>query len=297
MKDGQLLISPVRVDAQTFSGESPLRITNTTQVTFSNTSSAMMLDGHLIIKPKSGTLQPNMPENETEVLTANDSMRILRTMSASEINESPDISLEAKASPTEVGSGTIVIFEIQINNTGTTNLTEISLRNQLSNGMNYSDDYSINPSLKDEKTGIVIWNNLGPIEINKNISVTFSAKVSGSNEDGQELKNKLILLAKDINNTSIQREASAIVKYTSLSATRKIGKTTVIKSKQKTFERREPIARETIHLGRTLIWDRHAYGGWKEIRVGDEYFVRNNAEADKAKTRQKIWYNPPGIKP
>jgi uncharacterized repeat protein (TIGR01451 family) len=185
-----------------------------------------------------------------------------------------------------------VSYDVTIKNSGITKLSTTSVDAYLDFGFELVK--ASNPTYSSTATAgktTIHWADIGSIEAGKTENLTYVIRVTGANIDGAELNNTVIAIGTDINNvTTTPKTNNSKIIYSEISTATEANGYLIVKMKKQPFEEREPLTRQSIHLGNLLIWDRHAYAGWKEMRNGDEYFITNKSDLKNAS--QRIWYNP-----
>ena len=210
----------------------------------------------------------------------------LKIMQADPENAKPHIDVIKTASQTSVHVDDEITYHIDIHNTGSVSVDNVSVEDRLPRGLVFQRGNPTDPSVIGGK---LVWTGAGSIEAGKWMNLSYVAKSNGTNINGDMLHNVVNISTKSGKNYA-NKSASSDISYYNASTMEVSGSDAYFEQSFEGVEEREPMARKTVHLGQSLIWDRHAYGGWKEIRIGDEYFVRN--ETDKEKTKTKTWYTP-----
>jgi uncharacterized repeat protein (TIGR01451 family) len=205
----------------------------------------------------------------------------------------PEIAVEKKANRVVItGVDNSITYTIKIRNTGQTNLTEISVEDDLPQGAVFDDASALLPDIN--MNGHLKWNNIGPIKVNESEFLIYSVKASGKYKDGEKLRNNVSVTARDeFGQIAPKKSSSSIVTYSTVAEMTPEGDFAIVQSKVEEPElvKREPLIRDTVHLGKDLVIDRHAYVGWKEFRK-PHYFITNATEKRKYDERLNRSHKP-----
>jgi uncharacterized repeat protein (TIGR01451 family) len=242
------------------------------------------VNGYAIIKynaseiSEQGSENITLEENETDPMN-NITEEPLVIMSVGEIE------VQQTSDKTEVYSGDKVTYTITIRNRGEVELTDITMVAKPDKGMNL---LTAEPQLPvTDGEGKLHWPNLGTLGTNGSTKLNYTVEINGSLEDATWLNNNVNVSGKAGDN-SVKNDSNSMILYLKASTMREVNGYAIIKYKAPEIVERKPLVRNSTHLGRPLIWDRHAYGGWMEPREGDRYFIFDSSQIPKK--RSGVWY-------
>jgi uncharacterized repeat protein (TIGR01451 family) len=217
------------------------------------------------------------PESDQgSTVLSNESNVLLTTKSVSP----PEFEVEKTANRTMIaGEDVSITYTIKIRNTGKTNLSEISVEDDLPQGAIFDRDMSDDLPDNKDTNGHLKWNIIGPINVTESKSLEYIVRASGNYKDGQKLRNNVSVTARDEFNQSAKKSDSSEVTFSTKVAYTAEGNFAIFQSKVEEPElvKREPLIRYSVHLGKDLVIDRHAYAGWKAFRK-PHYFITNATE-------------------
>jgi len=225
-------------------------------------------------------------DNVTYDLNATTSMNnsskerlFIKSISGIEVQQSPN--------KVDVNSGDRVTYNATILNRGETELKGVTMVVQLDPGMDFLSATPQMPAIKSK--GRLQWN-LDKLGANGKRNLTYIIEINGLSEDGALLNNNINVSAKDMMGNTVINSSNSMIQFFKVSTLTVANGYAIIKYKAPETAEREPLVRNSTHLGRPLVWDRHAYGGWMEPREGDQYFIFNSS--DVSKTNMRVWYTP-----
>ncbi len=241
-------------------------------------------DGNPFSKSISSNLSAEEPSRAT---SQNSSGMRLRVMSA----DLPKVYIEKTANTTLMNEeDNKVTYDIAIKNIGTTTLTEVSVDDKLPEEMVYIKGSASPPEDKfDEAKGEIRWDNVGPIETNQSIKLTYDVNPTRiNNTSGDKLINHASVHAKDAAGNWANGSISSTVIFQLVSESHVFGDYKIVTDLTPSFAVREPLVRDAVHIGQYLKWDAMENVGRKSLyRI--PYFVKDiyDPNYEKIKGRQK----------
>jgi uncharacterized repeat protein (TIGR01451 family) len=226
----------------------------------------------------------------------------------------PAIAVDQTANDSQVYPGDHVTYNISVRNMGDTTLDKVSIEGQLDEGMVFAGATLSGATLSpeyDKDKGLIQWQNIGPIDINgmKNLrcnitiinlgdkveSKTLYFNLSAKGEDNQGVETAPYSSNSSIDyyygKANLSPATNTVAQKQAINTLVPIGEdiTLIYYNPNDTeISKQKLLTRNTTHLGRPLIWQRHIYQGWVEPRRPDEYFAIYESDINKTKAKHKL---------